>query len=167
VRLELDQDFIRNSGVRLDAEDLRLGLSLGLVSPPTAVRTARDLVAAGSADQVLHDVAELAPDDVPAVRSMLRASDPNDADLFPPQAVRKWTYLELKAAYELRTRLQDPLGVVEEIYADFDYPARVASFVRYMPVPPGAATGEDALYDRWVAYLREEQAELAGGDGRP
>lgn len=161
MKLELDHDFVRRSGVRLDAEDLRLGLSLGLITPPTAVRLAQDAADAGCADPAVIDLAQLEPNEVAAVRQALRASDPEDADLFPPQAVRKWTYLELKAAFELRDRLRDPLGVVEEIYADFDYPSQVASFVRYMPPPPGAPVGEDALYDRWSTYLRDEYAELA------
>ena len=94
------------------------------------------------------------------MRVALRATDPDEADLFPPQSVRKWAYLELKAAYEMRDRLRDPLGVVEEMYAHFDYPAKVAAFVRYMPPPPGAPVGEEALYDRWSTYLAEEAAEL-------
>lgn len=96
------------------------------------------------------------------MREALRAADPQDADLFPPSSVRKWTYLELKAAYEMRERLRDPLAIVEQIYADFEYPPRVAPFVRYMPPPPGAAVGEEAIYDRWSKYLSDEAAELIG-----
>jgi hypothetical protein len=47
----------------------------------------------------------------------------------------------------------------------FDYPAAVAAFVRYMPPPPGAPSGEDTLFDRWARYLASE-AELAIGDAQ-
>lgn len=167
MRLELDHDFIRRTDLALDADDLRLGLSLGLISPPTAVILAADAVTSGAADPTLLDVAHIDRNDVASVRDALRATDPDEADLFPPQSVRKWTYLELKAAYELRDRLRDPLGIVEEIYAYFDYPAPVAAFVRYMPPAPGAPVGEEALYDRWSKYLADEAAELAQQGGRP
>lgn len=160
MRLELDHDFIRRTGLALDSEDLRLGVSLGLVSPPTAVILAVDAVTSGSTDPTMLAVAEIDRNDIAAVRDTLRATDPDEADLFPPLSVRKWTYLELKAAYEMRDRLRDPLGVVEEIYADFDYPPPLAAFVRYMPPPPGAPVGEEALYDSWSRYLADEAAEL-------
>lgn len=166
MRLELDHDFIRRTDLALDADDLRLGLSLGLISPPTAVILAADAVTSGAVDPTLLDVAQIERNDVAAVRDVLRATDPDKADLYPPQSVRKWTYLELKAAYELRDRLRDPLGIVEEIYADFDYPAPVAAFVRYMPPPPDAPVGEEALYDRWSKYLADEAAELTSQGGR-
>jgi hypothetical protein len=80
--------------------------------------------------------------------------------------VRKWTYLQLKAAYEMRDRLRDPLGVVEEIYAKFDYPAPVAAFIRYMPPAPGMPIGDDALYDRWSRYLADDGAALTQQEER-
>ena len=155
------------TGLVLDAEDLRLGVSLGLISPPTAIRLAADAVSSGSTDPALLVVAQQDPNDVWSLRDALRATDPEEADLFPPQSVRKWTYLQLEAAYAMRDRLRDPLGVVEEIYADFDYPAPVAAFVRYMPAPPGAPVGEEALYDRWSRYLADEAAELTQQKNRP
>lgn len=167
MKLELDRDFIRAARVTLNAEDLRLGLSLGLVSPPTAVALAADEVTEGSADPTLLDLVQIDREDVASVRAALRATDPDDAELFPPQSVRKWIYLELKAAFEMREHLRDPLGIVEQIYADFEYPAAVAPFVRYMPPPPGEPVGEEALYDRWSNYLAKESIDLAGVENRP
>lgn len=163
MRLELDYDYLRGAEIPLNSEDLRLGVSLGIVSPPTAVAIATDAVEGGSDDPTMLELAQIYREDIAAVRGSLRLVDPEDAELFPPLAVRKWTYLELKAAFELRECLADPLGVVEQIYADFDYPAAVAEFVRYMPPPPGAPTGEGALYDRWSDYLLSEAAELTRG----
>lgn len=164
MKLELDQDFISAAGVPLDAEDLRLGLSFGLISPLVTVALAVRTVVRGSSDPVMLEIARLDGSDIATVREVLRAVDANEVDLFLPASVRKWTYLELRAAYELRDRLRDPLGFVEQIYADFGYPASVAEFVRYMPPPPGAATGEAALYDRWSRYLDVEAAVLTQGD---
>lgn len=69
-------------------QDLRLGLSLWLISPPTAVavRPRLNRIHAGRASSD-------GPDDVGSVRGLLRAVDPEDAELFPPDSLRKWTYL--------------------------------------------------------------------------
>jgi hypothetical protein len=52
------------------------------------------------------------------------------------------------------------LGVVEEVYAEFDYPDEVASFVRYMPAGNGydprrhsEAENEARLYDEWNRFV--------------
>lgn len=167
MKLELAYDFLCDAAVPLSGEDLRLGVSLGLISPPVAIVVAAEAVRRGASDPTLFELAGLERDDITAVREVLRALDPEEAEMFPPESVRKWTYLELKAAYEIRDRLTDPLAVVEQIYADFDYPEAVAGFVRYMPPPPGAAMGEDALYDRWATYLAMEAVELAARDASP
>ena len=164
MNLELDRDFIRRAGLTMDAEDLRLGLSLGLVPPPAAVDIARDAVAEGSVDPTLLDLAQIHRNDLASVRAALRAKDPDAADLFPPSSVRKWTYLELKAAFEMRKHLSAPLGIVEQIYAAFEYPEAVAPFVRYMPPPPGEPVGEEALYERWSKYLAKESTDLTGAE---
>ena len=165
MKFELDYDFMTASRIPFDGDDLRLGVSLGLISPTTAIALARDIVGRGTTDPSVVGAAELKPDDIAGVRVALRAVDPEDADLYPPISVRRWVFLELKAAYEVRDRLNDPLGVVEQIYADFDYPSSVAAFVRYMPPPRDAPTGEEALLGRWAQFLADEATVLA--DDKP
>jgi len=73
---------------------------------------------------------------------------------------RKWLYLTLAWFYENRAELEDPLGVVEQLYADFDYPTEISSFVRFMP-PAGDyeprahshAENVDRLFRKWKSYL--------------
>ena len=45
----------------------------------------------------------------------------------------KWLYLSLASLFENKEYMDDPLSVVEDIYADFEYPPEIQSFVRYMP----------------------------------
>ena len=75
----------------------------------------------------------------------------------------KWLYLVLAWIFERRTAYPDPLQMVEEVCADFDYPASVASFVRYMPDPEpslgSVAANEARLYERWHQFLRDEGAK--------
>lgn len=50
---------------------------------------------------------------------------------------RNWLIISLAWAYHEREKSPDPLGSVEEIYADFDYPSEIESIVRYMPPTDG------------------------------
>jgi hypothetical protein len=80
---------------------------------------------------------------------------------------QQWLYLVLRWIYENRASLSDPLGDVEEIYADFNYPAEMQHFVRYMPVTNSydpekhsARENETRLMLLWLEYLRTKAKEL-------
>jgi hypothetical protein len=62
-------------------------------------------------------------------------------------------FLLLAWLYENRGKVQDPLGLVEELYADFDYPEQIAGFVRYMPPQDPSRVGDSYLVENWRRYL--------------
>ena len=73
---------------------------------------------------------------------------------------RAWLRIILAWLYAQRGEIADPLGAVEEIYADFDYPSEISDFVRYMPpgdgYDPQAHTHEEniaRLYCKWREFL--------------
>jgi hypothetical protein len=160
IVLELEPDFVLGEDVPLEAEDLRYGLERGFLKANAVVDLAAEEVRRGSLDPVLQDLAALLRDEVNRVPDVLTALDDPERIHDPRESVRKWLYLQLKAAYTDRERLSDPLGVVEQIYADFDYPPAVASFVRYMPLGQGDEAGESALIGRWAEFLDRERAAL-------
>ena len=72
----------------------------------------------------------------------------------------KWLYLVLAWVYEHRAEVVDPLGLVEQLYADFGYPAELRGFVRFMPpegrYEPQAHTHAEnvaRLFSKWAEYL--------------
>lgn len=72
----------------------------------------------------------------------------------------KWLYIVLLDLFNERDKLDDPLGKVEEIYEDFDYPEEIECFVRYMPstddYDPNKHMYEEninRLYLNWENYL--------------
>ncbi len=80
---------------------------------------------------------------------------------------RYWLFLALAWLREHPDLAEDPLEAIELLYADFDHAAEIQGLVRYMPPPPGARTGLDAIQQRWVEYVervaseyRQRQAEL-------
>src|SRR5207244_2099654 len=79
----------------------------------------------------------------------------------------RWLFLILLWAYESRDEMEDPLGFVEKVYADFDYPEGVDSFVRFMPPAEGwdplAHTHEEnerRMFVNWRKYLDTARVAL-------
>ena len=161
VVFELAPEFVVAQGLPLGAADLRYGFEQGFLKAGAVVDLAVDEVRRGATDPVLDDLASLLRDEVGRVPEVLGALDDPERIHDPRESVRKWLYLQLKAAHCDRDRLSDPLGVVERIYADFEYPPSVAPFVRYMPLSAGDGAGEPALMQRWVEFLEREHEALA------
>jgi hypothetical protein len=162
---QLDPQFVLAEGIPLGAEDLGYGFDRGFVKPQGLVDLAADEVARGNTDPVLVELAVLLRDETYRVPEVLTALDDPERIHDPRESARKWLYLQLKAAFQLRDRLSDPFGLVELLYADFDYPPDVAPFVRYMPLGPGEKAGERAMFRRWAEYLERERAVLARRSG--
>lgn len=94
----------------------------------------------------------------------LAASEPLNSG---SMSEKKWLFLTLAWIFDNRTRTNDPLGEVENIYADFDYPREVENFVRYMPVIDGydssqhsSEENENRLFANWEKYLDIAQHEV-------
>jgi hypothetical protein len=160
ITLELGPEFLVAEKIPLGAEDLRYGLARGFLKAATAVDLAVHDVRRSAEDPILQELAALLRDEMDRVLEVLSALDDPERVHDPRESARKWLYLQLKAAFIDRIRLSDPLGIVEQIYADFDYPPAIASFVRYMPVRPGDASGVEALMQRWQDFLDSEHEAL-------
>jgi hypothetical protein len=160
VTFEVPAAFVLAEDVPMTAEDLRYAFERGFLKPADVVALAEHEVGQGADDDILMALASLLRDEVGCVAGVLdRMDDPmrvHDAR----EPARKWLYLQLKAAYDEQVRLSDPLGAVEEVYADFGYPSAVAPFVRYMPLRPGDKPGTGPLMDRWRSFLSREGLAL-------
>lgn len=122
---------------------------LDQLDPPPALI---DLATSHSGEPTLHHVRQLAELEPTRSNSL---------------SARKWLYLVLAWLFEHRGELPDPLQSVESVYAEFDYPDKLADFVRYMPSDDpdlgDPQLNEDRLIGRWERYLAEEQAQLTQG----
>jgi hypothetical protein len=166
VSFELGPEFFERRDVPLSVDDLRYGFERGWLRAATVIDLAVHEVERGSDEPLLLEVASLLRDDVDDLPDVLAQLDSPDHIHDPRESARKWLYLELQAAYDQREDLDDPLGVVKQVYADFDYPPSVEDFVRYMPLRPGDEAGEAALIERWGQFLRSERDALGVGTPR-
>ncbi len=75
----------------------------------------------------------------------------------------KLLFLVLSWLFETKDTYDDPLSVVEEIYADFDYPDSISGFIRYMPSDePDLGSFEKnsaRLIDKWKSFI-DDQSEV-------
>jgi hypothetical protein len=158
---EVPWQVVREAGVVLTAEDAALGYRRGWLRAPEVVRWAEDALARGEDDASVIALAGLGAAELGEVGERLD-------DLVPDAyagSSEVWLYLVLLAVYGSRGRIDDPLGVVEQVYADFEYPEAIAPLVRYMPAPPGAPLGEAALLDQWKDWLDQERTVRRDGAG--
>jgi len=79
---------------------------------------------------------------------------------------QKWLFIVLSWLWNNRASFEDPLSEVEIIYADFDYPAEIEGFVKYMPPSDGydpsthsQTENMNHLMENWVNYLEEKFVE--------
>jgi hypothetical protein len=73
----------------------------------------------------------------------------------------KYLYAVLNWIYKNQNLFLDPLGAVECVYADFDYPENMLGFVQYASSnEPNLGSLElnlKRIYDKWLNYLRNEE----------
>jgi hypothetical protein len=155
MQLRIPYRFVRDR-VRLSWREVRFGLENELLDPEVPVELAGDRVAEiADPSAALVELAGAGKNEPTLeIVEQLAQSEPEP----PENEIRdKWLYLVLAWIYERRDEISDPLQRVEEVYADFDYPERIATFVRYMPMDGedlgSREANERRLFERWKRYL--------------
>lgn len=134
---------------RLTWREVELGLQNGWLSDDAAIDLGIDRVTAGDNSPDVVELASVLPQEKYKVPQIVRRL----AEREPECSMDKWLFLLLAWLYEHRDAVEEPLAVVEQLYADFDYPEEMASFVRYMPAQNPSRVGEPYLLDAWRRYL--------------
>ena len=146
--------------VSLTWREILWGYERQLVGWSSLVALALDKAAAGSNDPKEIELAGLQKDESwragDLLRILAKAEAPNPENLI----LRKWLFLVLLRLFENRSQFADPLGEVESVYADFEYPEEMTSFVRFMPPTDGydplqfsRTENERRLLGLWQKYL--------------
>ena len=166
VKLSISRAFIRER-TRLTWREVLFGIENELLASGAAVELAGDdLGARDNPPEVLLELAGLGKGEpTRGLVEQLANAAPNQD---PAEIRGKWLYLVLGWILEHKESYPDPLQMVEEVYADFDYPESVSAFVRYMPTrEPDLGSrelNERRLYENWQRYLDDEGAKLAGAN---
>ncbi|MCP4592693.1 MAG: DUF2247 family protein [bacterium] len=158
--VKLAADFVLDR-LELSWSDVKWGYEHGILSAAGVVEFAVARLAededAGSA---VVELASLSPQEHAEVPSVLEKVLQSEGVAWSSESRRKWLYLVLAWVHEHRDELPDPLGIVEQVYADFGYPVEIQSFVSYMPpedgYEPQAHSHEEnvaRLFTKWKKYL--------------
>lgn len=156
VKFQLPAAFVA-SRVSLRPNELKYGYECQWLDDAGVVGVAEAALVGGETLVApMDELALLLSDDYDRIPDLL--SEVSDGSGSPE---RVWLYLTVAWVHANKQEIADPLGVVEMLYADFGYPPEIEGFVRYMPAPPGAASGLDAIEDRWNDYLVRQQTEYS------
>jgi hypothetical protein len=159
---EIPYEFVAQLGTMTWA-DIQFGLEHRLLKPNAAIQKAiEQLCNMGKAPIEILELAGRTETESVIDLVCLLAKKENQ----PLNEVKaKWLYFVLAWVFENRESLVDPLQIVEEIYSDFDYPPKIAPFVRYMPMDGrdlrNREQNEARLFDRWKAHLDDEKRRFA------
>ncbi len=117
---------------------------------------AQKLVSSGETDGSIICLSLITKSNLFELSLALEKLASNMEDYYP----EKWLYIILNDVFHRKHEFEDPLGEVEKIYADFDYPEEIESFVRYMPPTDGYIPAEHSLeenisrlYANWEKFL--------------
>jgi len=155
IRLSIPYRFIHER-TPMSWRDIRFGLKNELLDPHAAVEMAVEQL--GEREDPTGALIKLAwPDNYDPVELLVEELAEAEPPASEEEIRKKWLYLVLAWIYEHRDEDPDPLQRVEEVYADFDYPEEIASFVGYMPMTgPPLGSKEAAIrrmFQRWKLYI--------------
>lgn len=158
VSFLIPAEFVATQALPTPSE-LAAGFRDGWIDEEGVVGVAlAEMVAGMPLDEVMERLAVLLSDErdlVPDLVSELPSGGESPADR------RFWLFEALAWVFEHRADFNDPVGVVEMLYADFDYPAEIEGLVRYMPAPTGEPAGVEAIERRWADFLDRARRDYA------
>jgi len=163
AKLSITAHFIETRAA-LTWREIAHGIDNELLSVESAVAFAAARVGAEKApDSLLVDLARLRSGE-PA-RDLVDELAANEPEQDSDYIRMKWLYLVLSWVFEHQGAFADPLAIVEEVYAEFDYPEEAAHFVPYMPMRGpdlgSKAANRGRLFESWKQYL--DEARLSHG----
>ncbi|MDA3798974.1 MAG: DUF2247 family protein [Kiritimatiellae bacterium] len=154
-------EFLRQHAL-MSWQDIKFGLDHQFIKPKVAIDKAIEMLSTieNNAIEEIELAGLSESDSVTKLVNQLAAKEVNQNDCIKS----KWLYLLLEWFFVNKLFINDPLGGVEKIYDDFDYPEEITAFVRYMPM-----VGEDLgskelnearLYEYWNVYLGDARKKF-------
>jgi hypothetical protein len=142
--------------------DVRYALDQRLIAGDAPIQLPRHYLAMHP--EATGAVLELASEDVDGpLGSLVDTLAEQELRTVEGQPRERCLYVLMAWIFHQRESFGDPLAIVEEVYADFDYPEQLKSIVRYMPAEElraGQVEGDDFLYENWASYLSRGAASF-------
>ncbi|MBN3862001.1 DUF2247 family protein [Pseudomonas frederiksbergensis] len=150
-KLLLDGHQIYKKTPWLNWKELLYGFKHGLIDEKGVSEYACEALTEMSLQEAI-ELASLLPQEDYLATNLLQSLADKDLSAETDTA-KPWIFLLLSFLFEHQENYEDPFEIVEEIYADFDYPEEIAPLVRYMPPPEGVEGSEERLFENWKTAL--------------
>ena len=154
-------DFI-NEKVTLSWCDTKWAYENNLLTSEIPIKKAENIVSTGSYTKAELELSFLIPTESNDITPFINELCPNFKEDEYENISQKWLYVILSWLWINRASFEDPLGEVERIYTDFDYPAEIDNFIKYMPPTDGYdpslysyAENINRLMKNWENYLQQ------------
>jgi hypothetical protein len=143
----------------LSLPELQWALDRGIIGAKTVVDWARSMVAEGSEDPSVRELAAIQDVDLASVAEMLRrVPQPNPSD---DESRHKWVWLTLSWVYDRHHAEPDVFATLDALYADLGYPDEMMPFGPHAPAYQSKEDPEEIrrkLLLEWRRYLAQGQA---------
>lgn len=160
--LPLDGHYIYSKTPWLSWRELFFGFENGYIDEKGVSEYVCDALTSTSPTEAI-ELASLEPHENYLVRDILKSLTDKYSST-ESNLTKPWIFLLLSFLLENKENYNDPLGIVEELYADFDYPEEIAPLARYMPSPEGVEGSEELLFENWKAALSDYKSMFSQQD---
>ncbi|MBD0446489.1 DUF2247 family protein [Acinetobacter nosocomialis] len=154
-------DFI-NEKVTLSWCDIKWGYENNLITCELPIKKAENIVLTEIYTKAELELSFLIPTESNDISSFIYELCPNFKEDEYETISQKWLYVILSWLWLNRESFEDPLDEVESIYTDFDCPAEMDNFIKYMPPTDGYnpslysyAENINRLMKNWENYLQK------------
>ncbi|MFV5370803.1 DUF2247 family protein [Acinetobacter pittii] len=154
-------DFI-NEKVTLSWCDIKWGYENNLLTSEIPIKKAENSLLTGNYTKAELGLSFLIPSESNDITPFINELCPNFKEDEYAITNQKWLYVILSWLWINRASFEDPLDEVERIYTDFDYPAEINNFIKYMPPTDGYnpslysyAENINRLMKNWENYLQQ------------
>lgn len=158
-KLILEYNFLQNK-VCLTYGDILWAYKNGILGWRTVIQLSIDIVMekdVPSEEEV--NLISVEKDNTSDIIPILEKIQLNKLDV--EEIKRKWLYLLLQYLYNLSITKDKKMGILETVYADFDYPDAISHFIPFLPeikkIKGEPKKPDDRILYRWNNYLDEER----------
>ncbi|ATA25830.1 hypothetical protein BIY26_05125 [Brenneria goodwinii] len=154
-------DFI-DKKTHLSWHEVKWGYENNLITSEVPIKKAEGIVLTGNYTDTELELSFIIPGQTDHIAPFLKATCSEVEQEDDSIIKQKWLFIVLSWLWCNRNNFDDPLGEIENIYADFDYPSEIEGFVKYMPpsdgYDPSAHTRVEninRLMNNWEEYLEK------------
>ena len=151
-KLLLDGQYIHNKTPWLNWTELLYGFEHGFIDEKGVSEYACEALTTESSQEAI-ELASLLLEEKYLVSILLESLVNKEPSPKTEEPAKPWIFLLLSFLFEHQDEYEDPLGIVGELYADFDYPVEISSIIRYMPPPEGLEGSEGQLFENWKEVI--------------